>query len=266
MSSPAPKIHVRRMLDPTPEELTAVLRIMRLAFSRSPFFSTVLGGDLAPERVDAFNRCFVGAALLEGEGEVWVAEVDQTDAPGGREIVGEVVWFVPGSEFLGNARQREGAWWTEFSALLGEQQAAWFTDYYLPRMDAFWTRCLPTGPSHMQSYELSKLAVLPEYSAQGVASALVWPVLERAVRAGARVLGETTSERNVQMYRRVGARGVGEESFYPLEALGKEAECEPAFRVWALELTPGQLEVNDHWTKGNKRPDELAPEIIRASL
>ncbi|EJU05179.1 hypothetical protein DACRYDRAFT_113366 [Dacryopinax primogenitus] len=264
-SVPEPEISIRRLLSPTPSEVQAALEVLRISFSKSAFFAAILGGNVSPERMAAAHELFLRAALVRGEGEVWIAESFFPEEPEKKEVVGAVLWFLPGTEFLATEKQRKAARWEEFARMLGVQ-SRWLTDYYLPRIDAFWTRALPYGPSHLESYELCKLAVLPNSHNAGIASLLVWPVLSRAVREGKRVVGETTSEGNVSKYLRVGGQQVGEERFYAFDARGRPTEeGEPAFRIWGLEFQLGQVG-NGHWSRTNERDEQNEKGITRACL
>ncbi|KZO97685.1 hypothetical protein CALVIDRAFT_562590 [Calocera viscosa TUFC12733] len=242
-------ILVRRLVAPSERELAGVLRVMRLAFEHDPFVSALLAGNLSPERVDALNGCMVRGALVEGEGEVWVAEVEREEMNGVREVVGQALWFLPGYHFMSSERQREVVRWEELGRLLGEKQERWFLEYCLPRLGALFARCLPTpGDTIDDSYHLQIVSVLPEYHNHGVAGAVVAPVFERAVRTGRRVLGEATKAHNVKVYEHVGCKLLGVEEFWPLPENGGES-----FKLWAMELKPEALTVNPHWSKRKTR-------------
>ncbi|KZT55109.1 hypothetical protein CALCODRAFT_499057 [Calocera cornea HHB12733] len=71
----------------------------------------------------------IRGALVEGEGEVWVAEAYQGDMRGEKEIVGVTVWFLPGHRFLGSERQRNAVRWDEFMRMVGPEQERWYNDY-----------------------------------------------------------------------------------------------------------------------------------------
>ncbi|KZT55111.1 hypothetical protein CALCODRAFT_361825 [Calocera cornea HHB12733] len=128
-----PRVHVRRLDHPSPSEVSEVIKLMRLAFEHTDLLHTLLSGNLSPARIDALHGCYVRAALVPGEGEIWVAEVDRTEAQGLREMVGESIWFLPGSPFLSTERQREAANLLGFAALVGEEQTQWFLNYVTVR-------------------------------------------------------------------------------------------------------------------------------------
>ncbi|KZT55120.1 hypothetical protein CALCODRAFT_499074 [Calocera cornea HHB12733] len=245
-------IHVRRLVAPSDEEFSGVLRVMRIAFAKDPILQLVLAGDLTAARVDGLHACYIRSGLIEGNGEVWVAEAERSDTPGKREIVGQAMWLAPGGQFIADERGQEAVGWAAYAPVMGDKQERWFLDYYLTRFAEMWARCLPSpGEQWSSTYRLSKLSVLPEHQDLGVASLLVRPVLERGLRAGIRILGQATNERSLRVYERVGARVLDTADFWPLlPGGGQPAEDGPgAVRIWAVELNPGELERHAHWTR-----------------
>jgi len=230
-----PFLHVRRLVAPSNRELSDVLRVMRIAFAQEPVTRLVLAGDLSPMRVDGLHGCYLRAALVEGDGEVWIAELERPEAPGHMEIIGAALFFLPGREFLRGERQREAAKWEDFEPLLGEQQARWYLQYYLPRLQELWSRCLPPpGEPAISTYRLSKLAVLPGTQGLGVGSAIVRPLFKRAAREGRCILGQCASERSLQVYKSVGGYVLGQEDFVPWSGQGVTP-------IWAVEVPPSGL-------------------------
>ncbi|KZO97689.1 hypothetical protein CALVIDRAFT_597185 [Calocera viscosa TUFC12733] len=255
-------IHVRRLLRPSDQELAGVLRVMRLAFASDPLLQLVLAGDLSPARVDGLHACYIRSGLIEGTGELWVAEAERSDAPDEREIVGQALWLVPGGGFLADESGRAAVKWDQYGPIFGERQERWFLDYYLPRLAAFWAHCVPPpAESSLSAYRLSKLSVLPGYHNLGVASLLVWPVLDRAGREGRRALGQATSEQSRHVYERTGCIVLGAEDFWPLP-LGEGQPAEEgkgSIRLWAIEIKPQELLGDEHWDKARTDPVKRVP-------
>ncbi|KZT55118.1 hypothetical protein CALCODRAFT_485053 [Calocera cornea HHB12733] len=238
MTSTEPHIQIRRLQDPTNAQITAILLVMREAFAPGFALRATLGSEASAAQIDALHVCYVRAALVDGEGELWVAEVERPEVPGEKAIVGVTLCFPPGSDFLSSARQRAAAGLRQFHEVVGEQRARWFLDYYVAGIDALWKRC--AGDAYMASYKLAKLAVLPEYRAFGIASELSRPVIERAARERKRVFGYGTSEKHVLGYKAVGCEILGATDFKTLTPVVGPAgeEKTSTLRVWGIGITP----------------------------
>ncbi|KZT55110.1 hypothetical protein CALCODRAFT_499058, partial [Calocera cornea HHB12733] len=255
-------------------ESEAVLRIIRLAFDNADILNVILSGDISARRVDTLHRCYVRAALVESEGEIWVAELERPESPGQRDIVGMALWFLPGTPFLSTERQRRASNISEFCEVVGERQSRWFLDYvspfhspflhvqlptapeYLPGLDALWNCCCPNpSESFSTSYQLSKLAILPGYDNHGLASALIRPIIERAAREGNRILGQAASDKVTRIYTHVGCRVLGTVVFMPFPSLksglagGGDRRMVNPLKIWAIELRPEVVLRRTHWKR-----------------
>ncbi|KZO97686.1 hypothetical protein CALVIDRAFT_554226 [Calocera viscosa TUFC12733] len=248
MSNSNVQIHIRRPVEPSEREIAGVLRLMRLAFARDPFVAVILAGDLSPEKLDAMNGGFVRAALLEGEGELWVAEAERPEWNGKREIVGEAVWFLPGNHALSHERASAEVWWEDLARLLGKKQGDWFLDYFLPHLGTIWERYLSTpGDTLDDGYHCQIISVLPEFHNSGIVSDLAAPVMIRAVREGKRVLGEATSAENMSKYEHMGSKAFGFEEFQPLPESGMGS-----VRLWPFEVPPHAFLEHPYWNRGKR--------------
>ncbi|KZT55117.1 hypothetical protein CALCODRAFT_485052 [Calocera cornea HHB12733] len=240
------RFHIRRLVDPSEGELAGILRVMRVALVRDPCFRLILQDNCSPSRLDALNRGLLRAALLEGEGELWVAEVERPESKGLREIVGQVVWYLPGNKVMNHDLESPNTWWNELMPLLSAMERDWLLRYFLPRLAGIWERCLPiAGDTVDDGYYCQLLSVLPEFHNCGIMFSVIAPVIFRAIREGKRILFESTSEENVRKYEHIGSRVFGVEDFLPLPESGMEV-----VKLWPFELLhEAVLGENSYWKK-----------------
>ncbi|KZT55112.1 hypothetical protein CALCODRAFT_499060 [Calocera cornea HHB12733] len=239
------QLHIRRLIEPSELEMRGVLRVLTQAFMPDPVVEAIFAGPPTPAGLDAMNSGFVRAALVEGQGELWVAELERSQAKGIRDIVGVGVWYVPGNHALSDERESAEVWWAELLRIVGKKQADWFLDYFLPRMAGMWERYLPTpGDTLDDGYHCQMVCVLPQFHNNGIVSSLLAPVISRAVREGQRVLGEASSAENASKYAHMGCRIFGSESFEPLPETGLRA-----FKMWPLQVAPEAFLDNKYWNR-----------------
>ncbi|KAJ7173691.1 hypothetical protein C8R46DRAFT_1083692 [Mycena filopes] len=154
---------VRRLLDPTPTEIHAAAAVLHDAFLHlgDPFGITLTGGN--PDLDLELHLVCLRAAALEGE--IWVAGFESTD------ICAVAVWFPPGADYLATEQQR-AAGWDEAQTKFTPELRKWWSDYFIPRYNAWSASCLGEG-TRVRSWYLQLLGTKPEYQRRGLSAALI---------------------------------------------------------------------------------------------
>jgi len=168
-----------RVRPATPEDVPTAVRTLAHAFADYPFTRHVVAADDHEERVRRFQELFltrVGMAY----GRVWVAEDGQAVA----------AWTTPDRD--------PGPGFAEVGPLVGELAG--------DRAEAFEAaeRVLAPHRPREPVWFLATVGVAPEVQGRGLGSAVLRPGLEAAGRAGHPAFLETSTERNVAFYQRLG--------------------------------------------------------------
>jgi GNAT superfamily N-acetyltransferase len=161
-----------------PRDRSAVTAAVAAAFARDPAWNFLFGDDY-----DRLAPLFAGALfdLRVGSGDVWVTE----------DVSAASFWEPPG-------RQREPApvpVWDAYRAAVGEKVWQRLADY-----EGAVDTARPTTPY----WYLGVLATRPDRQRQGLASAVMAPILARADSDGIECCLETSTESNRAFYERRG--------------------------------------------------------------
>ncbi|MFF2964095.1 GNAT family N-acetyltransferase [Streptomyces sp. NPDC057963] len=157
---------------------TAVDTLAR-AFADYPFTRHVIAADGHEDRIRRYQElCLTRIGMVYGR--VWVAD-------GGRAVA---VWAVPG--------QNPSPAFAELGPILGELSG--------DRVAASASAEQAVAPYRPQEpgWFLETVGTAPEAQGQGLGSAVLLPGLEEAEHAGCPAFLETSSERNVAFYERLG--------------------------------------------------------------
>ncbi|WP_116244184.1 GNAT family N-acetyltransferase [Nocardiopsis sp. FIRDI 009] len=157
---------------------TAVETLTR-AFADYPFTRHVIAADDHGERIRRFQElCLTRVGMVHGR--VWVAD-------GGRAVA---VWATP--------EQDPSPAFAEIGARLGE-----LTGDRAPAFESAEAALEPHRPSEPVWF-LNTVGVAPQAQGRGLGGAVLAPGIEAAARAGYPAFLETSSERNVRFYERLG--------------------------------------------------------------
>ncbi|MET9548904.1 GNAT family N-acetyltransferase [Streptomyces sp. NPDC006627] len=168
-----------RVRPATEEDVPTAVDTLARAFADYPFTRYVVAADAHEERIRGFQELFftrVGMVY----GRVWVADA-------GRAVA---VWTTPD--------QDPGPGFAEVGPRIGElagDRAPWFESA---------ERALEAHRPERPVWFLATVGVDPAAQGQGLGSAVLRPGLEAADRAGCPAFLETSSERNVAFYERLG--------------------------------------------------------------
>ncbi|WP_228973823.1 GNAT family N-acetyltransferase [Streptomyces sp. DH12] len=159
---------------------TAVDTLAR-AFADYPYTRHVIAAEDHEERIRRFQElCLTRVGMVYGR--VWVAD-------GGRAVA---VWTTPDGD--------PSPAFTELGPLLGDLAG----DRAAAHESA--ERAVAPHRPREPAWFLDTVAVAPEAQGRGLGSAVLAPGIEAAARAGHPVFLETSSERNVSFYERLGFR------------------------------------------------------------
>ncbi|MFJ2768701.1 GNAT family N-acetyltransferase [Streptomyces sp. NPDC087300] len=161
------------------EDVPTAVRTLARAFADYPFTRHVVDADGHEERVRRFQEIFLTRIGMV-YGRVWVAGA-------GRAVA---VWTTP--------ERDPGPGFAAVGPLIGElagSRAAWF--------DAADRALRPLRPRRPVWF-LATVGVDPDAQGQGLGRAVIRPGIEAADRAGYPAFLETSTERNVAFYERLG--------------------------------------------------------------
>ncbi|MGP3973954.1 GNAT family N-acetyltransferase [Streptomyces sp. 8N114] len=168
-----------RVRPAVPEDVPAALRTLTRAFADYAFTRHVVAADGHEERVARFQELFLTRIGIP-YGRVWVAD-------GGEAVA---VWTTPDHD--------ASPGFAEIGPLLGE--LAGERAFAFESAERALEPHRPTGPA----WFLATVGVDPAAQGGGLGSAVVRAGLEAADRAGQPAFLETSAERNVAFYQRLG--------------------------------------------------------------
>ncbi|MFF7097318.1 GNAT family N-acetyltransferase [Streptomyces rubradiris] len=163
----------------TSTDVPVAVDTLARAFADYPFTRHVIAVDGHEDRIRRFQElCLTRIAMVYGR--VWVAD-------GGHAVA---VWAIPG--------QDPSPVLAELGPVLGELSG--------DRAAAFASAEQAVAPYRPREpgWFLETVGTAPEVQGQGLGSAVLLPGLEEAERAGCPAFLETSSERNVAFYERLG--------------------------------------------------------------
>ncbi|MEU3179200.1 GNAT family N-acetyltransferase [Streptomyces albidoflavus] len=165
----------------TDADIPASVDALARAFADYPFTRHVIAAEGHAERVRRFQEiCLTRIGMVYGR--VWVADE-------GRAVA---VWATP-DEDPSPAFAEVGP---VLGELIGDRQAAY---------ESAERAVAPYRPQE-PAWFLNTVAVAPEAQGKGLGGAVLVPGIEEAERAGYPAFLETSSERNVRFYERLGFR------------------------------------------------------------
>lgn len=187
-------VTIRRLNNPSDTEVQRVVQVLQSAFGQDNSFTDFLGGDrsLVPANFESNIR----AAAIGGEIHVasFGPEID--------DIVGAAIWFGPGQASMSTEEQREvGS--KRFFALCPDDLKKWWLEEFIPSMEKLANESLGSGFKEAQ-WALLLLGVVREHHRKGIGKAMMRFVEDKAKSDGVSIVLETTTELNVQIYKRMG--------------------------------------------------------------
>ncbi|KAI0077348.1 hypothetical protein K474DRAFT_1094828 [Panus rudis PR-1116 ss-1] len=177
---------LRKLVNPTKEELDAAARIAAEAF-HDDFNRACLGGNW--DLLFPFWRGVVGAQQIGGENVVAVTDDGK--------FVGLAGWYPPGRMFLETPDQAEDGY-SAFVSKLPAEQMEWFMQYFMPKYSEVTTQAFGEG-TKKDVWNLQTLCVLPEYQRRGIGRSLVKDKEDQIIaeKSGQAITLESEVEKNV---------------------------------------------------------------------
>ncbi|MBM7815003.1 GNAT family N-acetyltransferase [Saccharothrix algeriensis] len=169
-------VQIRRA---TRDDVDAAADTLAAAFSGYPFIRHVVAADDHERRVRELQRLFLVEVGL-AHGAVWVAD----------DCAAVAVWTTPDTD----AAAAFGPLAERAAHLAGDRAEV------SARAERAFGPHRPTGPA----WFLGTVGVRPDRQGRGLGSAVIRPGLAAADEAGAPAYLETTGDRNVRLYRRLG--------------------------------------------------------------
>jgi GNAT superfamily N-acetyltransferase len=172
-----------------PQDRPGVVATVTAAFAEDPGWVFLMG-----EEYERLAEHFVGALFdtRVGAKTVWVSD----------DLAGVAMWDPPreGEDSAGVEEYIEGVW-ASYRAIAGEQ--AW------GRLASYNDAVAEVVPAEPHWY-LGVLATKPERRKEGLATALLSPIIDEADRLGVPCCLETSTVENRRFYERRGFKRVGE--------------------------------------------------------
>ncbi|KAI9000440.1 hypothetical protein BD414DRAFT_577 [Trametes punicea] len=161
-------------------------------------FGGALGNDKSLQ--EPVMRAHLAAALVEGSGEIHIAELPDVGD------VGVALWFCPGHTYLESDAQRN-AGWNELMDRLPTQCSDWWATFFkqydeLAENTVGWE--VKRGGYHLQLF-----GVVPEYQRKGIGNALTRYAENKAHALGVPMIVETIGAVNVRIYQSLGYKVAG---------------------------------------------------------
>jgi GNAT superfamily N-acetyltransferase len=181
------RVHVRRADTPDVDAAAAVLAD---AFADYAWTRWTVDAEDHAARIERLQRLVIEQIALP-YGEVWVAEDERA------AIASVAIWMLPTSVVPTSASESAAAMQAE---LEGDRHDASLLAE---------AACAPLRPV-VPHYYLGAVGTRPDRQRQGLATAVLAPVLERAAGENAPVFLETSDRTNVELYERLGFSVTGE--------------------------------------------------------
>ncbi|PPQ90531.1 hypothetical protein CVT25_015821 [Psilocybe cyanescens] len=197
--------HVKRLIEPT-------------AWTGDPFTEIIMGGnvDLSPLQI----RANLQAALIGGE--VHVITIGQRP----EDIVGVAIWFPPGSSafsrraFYLRIEEQRAAGWNQFLESIPESLRKWWIEYFSPAMTRLSADTLGPGYSH-DAWHLHIFGVMKSHHRKGYGKALLRLAEDQAKETHSPIVLETTTDVDVQIYKRLGFKVCGETNIESAQGIAR---------------------------------------------
>ena len=170
-------------------DLDATSAVLADAFADYAWTRWTVAGDGHRDRIEALQRLVIERIALP-YGEVWVAEDE-------RGVAGAAIWMVPTSSVPADVQEATAA---RQSELEGDRHVA------SARADA---ACVPLRPARPHYY-LGAVGTRCDRQRNGIGTAVLQPLLDRARAEDAIAFLETSDRANVAFYERLGFTVTGE--------------------------------------------------------
>lgn len=196
--------------------------ILDAAFAQGEFRRIATGGDIALGRAQA--RAMAGAAFIGGE--IYFARKQG-------KVVGVAAWYPPGRAAY-DSEEAKTEVMQPFLDAHPQELKEWQLTVFRPGYSKLTDESFGSGYK-LGSYHLQAIAVLPEYQGKGISRQLIEHVKDTIAHPhGIPVCLEATSQRNADIYSRIGFRHVGQGTFEGAASVGGK------FTFYCMVSEPGR--------------------------
>ncbi|KAJ7057057.1 hypothetical protein C8F01DRAFT_342102 [Mycena amicta] len=214
-------VEVIRVQEPTDAQFDQVVEIILKAFAADVAVQSMSGGGnpaLAREDTQAISR----AGFLEG---CVLLAVDYSVSV---DVLGVALAFGPGNDLYVTEAQR-ALGFDAVAAKYTEEMKHWWADF-IQNSRKFKDDTVGSDRI-LQSWYAVKIATDPARQGQGVGTALVKALCEKAEVDGVPLFLNAMTESNVTWYKKLGFKAKGTRDFTALASLGGE-RCQSTLLVW----------------------------------
>ncbi|KAH9846071.1 acyl-CoA N-acyltransferase [Lenzites betulinus] len=204
----ATKVSVRRMTDPSEEDIEMVVQVLMNAFRDDVGLQSFSGGSARLAR-DVFRRTTKGCVA---HGAIYLGLID--NVPHGVALL-----VAPGADW--NFYQE-----SDFAEGLSTYLFEWYTYHYMPTYEELYRISLPSGQrGRRDAWNIKFLAVNPDFQRKGVGRALLGAICKQADADAVCVTADVKSPNLVQWFRKRGFSHRGVKNFSSKDSAGFPLWC-----------------------------------------
>ncbi|EIW53307.1 uncharacterized protein TRAVEDRAFT_31514 [Trametes versicolor FP-101664 SS1] len=209
----AAKIVVRKMSNPSEEEVERAVQVLANAFKDDVGIESFSGGSARIAR-DIYRRSIRGCLA---RGEVYLGLVND-------ELHGVALLIAPGADWAFYDQE-------DFTRDLSTYLYEWYTYHYMPTYDELYRNALPSGQrGRRDAWNLKLLAVDPEFQRRGIGRALLGSICKQADAGATCVTADVKSPNLVQWFRQSGFAHRAVKNFTSKDSVG--------FPLWCMVREP----------------------------
>ncbi|TBU25704.1 hypothetical protein BD311DRAFT_763972 [Dichomitus squalens] len=205
---------VRRLVDPSDEDVEAIVQILLDAFKDDVGMASI-SGNSARTHADVHRRT-IRACIAHGE--VYVGLVNE-------RIQGVIASIAPGEDW--HFYQQE-----DFLRSLSPYLSEWYSYHYIPTYEELYRSAFRSGErARRDAWHIKVLAVHPDAQRRGLGRLLLGSVSKQADASGKRIVTDVKSPYHVQWFRKSGFSHRGVKNFTSKDSTG--------FPLWCMAREPG---------------------------
>ncbi|OCH90478.1 acyl-CoA N-acyltransferase [Obba rivulosa] len=184
---PAQNAYVRRLVNPSEEELQAAVEVLRAAFYNDTGMASLSEGSKRLENL--IYRLTMNAALAHGEFHVAVVD---------GQIQGIALFIGPDYDWVFYEQP-------EFASQLSQYGQEWYAHHYAPTYEELYRSAFSDSrQSRRDAWNLAFLGIHPRFQSQGLGRSLLAAVMNKADADNRRIIANVKNPHTVQFFRKLG--------------------------------------------------------------